>query len=61
MKIYTFHRKQKFPISLDDAWDFLSNPKNLKIITPDYMGFNIESGADRPLYAGQIIQYIVTP
>ncbi|WP_439130645.1 SRPBCC family protein [Polaribacter sp.] len=61
MKIYTFHRKQKFPITLDKAWDFLSDPKNLKIITPDYMGFNIESGADRPLYAGQIIQYIVTP
>jgi len=61
MKIYTFHRKQKFPITLDKAWGFLSNPKNLKIITPDYMGFNIASGADRPLYAGQIIQYIVTP
>jgi hypothetical protein len=25
------------------------------------MGFVIESGADRPLFAGQIIQYIVTP
>ena len=61
MKIYTFHRKQKFPITLDEAWQFLSNPKNLKVITPDYMGFNIESGDDRPLYAGQIIQYIVTP
>ena len=25
------------------------------------MGFNILSGADRPMYPGQIIQYIVTP
>ena len=25
------------------------------------MGFHILSGADRPMYAGQIIQYIVTP
>lgn len=40
---------------------FLSDPKNLKTITPDYMGFNIVSGADRPMYAGQIIQYVVTP
>lgn len=39
----------------------MSEPKNLKEITPDYMGFNILSGADRPMYAGQIIQYIVTP
>jgi ligand-binding SRPBCC domain-containing protein len=25
------------------------------------MGFNILSGADRPMFPGQIIQYIVTP
>ncbi|WGK64637.1 SRPBCC family protein [Croceiramulus getboli] len=61
MKIYTLHTKQNLPISLEEAWNFLSSPKNLKTITPDYMGFQILSGADRPVYAGQIIQYIVTP
>lgn len=60
-KVYTLTSKQKLPISLDEAWTFLSSPKNLKIITPDYMSFDIISGADRPMYAGQIIQYIVTP
>lgn len=61
MKIYTKHAKQNIPISLQEAWDFLCDPNNLKTITPDYMGFNILSGADRPMYPGQIIQYIVTP
>lgn len=61
MKIYTKSSKQRLPISLDEAWTFLSDPKNLKVITPDYMSFHITSGADRPMYAGQIIQYIVTP
>ncbi|MBL0012348.1 MAG: SRPBCC family protein [Flavobacterium sp.] len=61
MKIYTKKSTQNLPISLDHAWEFLSNPKNLKIITPEYMGFIIESGADRPMFPGQIIQYIVTP
>ena len=61
MKIYTLHKTQKLPITLDEAWNFLSNPKNLKIITPDYMSFDIVSKIDRPLYTGQIIQYIVTP
>jgi ligand-binding SRPBCC domain-containing protein len=61
MKIYTKSSKQSIPISLDEAWSFLSDPKNLKIITPDYMSFNIISGAERKMYAGQIIQYIVTP
>ncbi len=61
MKIYNLQVKQKLPISVDEAWNFLSDPKNLKIITPDYMGFQIISGADREMYAGQLIQYIVTP
>lgn len=61
MKIYTLHTKQNLPITLQEAWDFLSDPKNLKVITPDYMGFKTLSGDDRPMFAGQIIQYIVTP
>lgn len=61
MKVYTLHTKQNLPISLEEAWNFLSDPKNLKIITPDYMGFKTLSGDDRPMFAGQIIQYIVTP
>ncbi|HLV40563.1 SRPBCC family protein [Xanthomarina sp.] len=60
-KVYTLSSKQKLPISIDQAWEFLSNPKNLKTITPEYMGFHIVSGAERPMFAGQIIQYIVTP
>jgi ligand-binding SRPBCC domain-containing protein len=61
MKIYTVHTQQKLPITLDKAWDFLSDPKNLQTITPDYMGFKILSGTDRPMFEGQLIQYIVTP
>jgi ligand-binding SRPBCC domain-containing protein len=61
MKIYTLHTKQKLPITRDEAWEFLSNPKNLEIITPDSMAFKTISGDDRAIYAGQIIQYIVKP
>ena len=61
MKIYRLHTHQNLPISVDEAWDYLSDPANLKTITPDYMGFNILSGADRKMFPGQIIQYIVTP
>ncbi len=61
MKIYQLHTTQKLPISLEEAWDFFSNPGNLKTITPDYMGFDILSGAERKMYPGQIIEYIVTP
>lgn len=61
MKIYQKHTIQKLPIPVEQAWEFLSDPKNLKTITPDYMGFEIVRGADRSMFPGQIIQYIVTP
>lgn len=61
MKIYRLETIQNLPITQTEAWDFLSNPKNLKRITPDYMGFKIVSGASERMFAGQIIQYVVTP
>jgi len=61
MKIYRKHTFQNLPITCYQAWDFLCDPNNLKTITPDYMGFEILSGAEKKMYAGQIIQYIVTP
>ena len=61
LKIYQIKTKQKLPISSKEAWQFLSDPNNLAEITPKYMNFKILSGADRPIFAGQIIQYKVTP
>ena len=61
MKIFKIHTKQKLPISIDEAWDFLSNPKNLKTITPNEMNFKIIDCDLKKIYPGQIIAYIVTP
>jgi ligand-binding SRPBCC domain-containing protein len=59
--VYRLKTVQNLPISVKKAWDFLSDPGNLKTITPDYMGFKILEGAEEKMYAGQIIKYIVTP
>ena len=61
MKIYSLHSKQNLPISLDKAWEFISDPKNLEVITPKEMGFKTISGDDRKMFAGQVIQYTITP
>ncbi len=61
MKIYTLCFTQKLPISKQKAWNFLSDPANLKTLTPDFMGFDIVSGGDEKMYPGQIIQYTVSP
>lgn len=61
MKLYRLQTFQILPITKKEAWDFLSDPNNLKTITPDYMGFKILYGAEKKMYPGQIIQYVVTP
>jgi len=61
MKLYQLHSRQYLPITQDEAWVFLSNPANLKVITPDHMGFHILNGADREMFPGQLIQYTVSP
>lgn len=59
--MHTLERIQRLPITIEEAWDFFSSPKNLKVITPPYMGFNIKSGGESPMYAGMLIKYTVTP
>ena len=61
MPLHQLHRTQKLPISIEKAWDFLSDPKNLQTISPNDMNFEIISGAADKMYQGQIIEYTVTP
>ena len=62
MGTYQFRREQKINASQDRVWDFIATPANLKLITPDYMSFDI-LGQDLPekMYAGMILMYRVSP
>jgi len=60
-QIYQLSAKINLPVGINEAWRFLSDPGNLKVITPDYMGFHIISSTDEAMYAGQIISYKVSP
>lgn len=58
MRVYTLIRKQVLPVTIEQAWDFFSSPKNLRRITPEYMQFRIlHISGDDKMYAGQIIRY----
>jgi len=70
MSLQILHTTQRLPVSIKEAWDFLSSPDNLKEITPKNMGFEIiagynESILDNPIYPkmypGMIITYIIKP
>lgn len=62
MGFYQFQREQLVKTNIDDLWEFISSPQNLKKITPEYMGFDIstENLPDK-IYEGMIISYIVKP
>lgn len=62
MGFYQFKKKQEINQPLDVIWDFISSPKNLKKITPEYMGFDITSdNIEDKMYEGMIISYKVKP
>ncbi len=61
MSTRTIHRIQNLPCSIAEAWEFISNPGNLKLITPSFLNFEIMSGGELPMFPGQIISYRVSP
>ncbi len=62
MSFYQFQSEQFFEQPIEKMWDFISNPKNLKKITPEYMGFDISSeNLPDTMYQGMIISYKVSP
>lgn len=61
MSYFRITAEQYVPVSVEQAWEFLSNPANLSLITPPQMNFEILSGGGLPMYAGQVIHYNVSP
>ena len=61
-RTYSFKLLQKIPAGLHDTWEFFSNPANLQEITPVELKFKVISKYHGPeLYAGQLIEYTVSP
>ncbi len=62
MAFYQLIKTQKLPVSINEIWDFISAPGNLKEITPKQMGFIVTSNTgEGKMYPGMIITYKVSP
>ena len=61
MKIFTIKAKQTISISIEEAWDFFSNPNNLPKITPPWLNLKVTSELPEKMYEGMIITYKVYP
>jgi ligand-binding SRPBCC domain-containing protein len=62
MAVFELIYEQKIPASLNEVWDFISSPNNLKVITPEYMNFHVTSSSFKEkMYPGMMITYKVSP
>lgn len=57
--IYTLYSTEKINTTIDLAWDFFSNPRNLNKLTPPDLNFKITSGDPNTFYQGKIITYSI--
>lgn len=59
--MHQLKRTQRLPIDLSTAWEFFSSPRNLSVITPPDMGFDLRSEIPPKMYPGLFITYTVRP
>lgn len=61
MSQYVFSQEQFLSISIQKAWDFFSDPRNLAQITPPSLDFRIISKVPDKVFEGLTIEYRVKP
>ena len=62
MAVHQLKAVQHIPGSIDEIWDYFSQPSNLAKITPVEMDFRVISDKwEAEIYPGQIIEYTVRP
>jgi ligand-binding SRPBCC domain-containing protein len=57
----SLRQEQFLPISINEAWEFFSSPKNLNQVTPKELNFEITSEVPDKMYEGLIICYKIKP
>lgn len=61
MKTYHLVQSQELFTDIDTAWNFISDPNNLQLITPPDLKLSIRSGLNGEIYDNQVIKYKVRP
>lgn len=59
MPLYLLRATQTIPVSIEDAWSFFSDPRNLAVITPPSLGLRMTSDVPAAMTEGMIITYRV--
>jgi ligand-binding SRPBCC domain-containing protein len=62
MSVHVLKTVQKIPVSLEEAWDFFSHPRNLAVMTPEYLNLKFTNELyGEEMYPGQVMTYRVKP
>jgi ligand-binding SRPBCC domain-containing protein len=61
LRLDRIHSVLRLPIDLSAAWDFFSDPRNLKRLTPPSLGIEITSEAPSRMVPGMIVTYSIRP
>ncbi|MFO0946288.1 MAG: SRPBCC family protein [Planctomycetota bacterium] len=60
-QVHQLQSRQILPISLEECWDFFSNPMNLPEITPPWLHFDVSEVEFERIRPGAVFQYTVRP
>lgn len=61
MKLERLHTLQRLPVQIEEAWDYFTSPKNLRLITPPWLDFRLISEAPEYLHPGAIVAAQIRP
>lgn len=61
MSAHLVQRESYLPISLEEAWDFFSQPGNLPLITPQWLSLQLTNEVPERMYPGLTITYKIKP
>jgi ligand-binding SRPBCC domain-containing protein len=59
--VHRIEASQLLPISLEEAWAFFADPRNLSRITPPDLDFRVTCGLPERIAPGMIITYTLRP
>lgn len=61
MTLHRLEATQVLPVTIEEAWAFFSDPRNLSAITPPDLDFRITSAVPERMYEGMIVTYTLRP
>jgi len=61
MTLHRLYTVQRLPVTRDAAWDFFSDPKQLPVITPDWLDFQMTTPLPEVMTPGTILGYTIRP